>query len=599
MLATPRNAPLRKDAGVVLPSVIATLTMVLLFALVSVALVVRSTPASRDAVDEQSATAAAQAGVEEYISRLNANPTYYSINGTGVDATNLAFVARADGSAIGDGRDTRGIRVPGTGTQGARFSYRLLTSAAQTAQTGNIRLQVTGTTDRGVRRSMTASIGQDGYLRFLYFTDVEAQDPALGTAAFATEVDGDNYRCSPDGTCYIYYPDPGEYADKCSRYWYSTPLAAGRAAGFSYTSSAGKPYLRAQPGAPGVRETITTAATVTFTCSEIQFAANDVIAGPAHTNDAMLIGGAATFQNRQTETSWADGASPAPPANRRWRGDGTPLGNLPVYAAPLPIPRSNAGLKAQASVTGQGCLYRGETRIRFSGTSMRVWSPGTTSTTSSACLNVANRANEQEITPIPPVIYVDESTTACTAGAVGYPMANEDTADARTTTDYGCNFGTAYVQGRVDGQVTVATARDVVVTGNLEYADPAAGNDVVGLIPTNYAWVYHPVNSSGQDLLAASARVTRIDAAILSLNRSFLVQNFNTGTTFSATGRPVLTVNGTIAQKFRGPVGTSGGSSFTGYRKNYVYDERLRYLPPPYFLTPEDAPWTVQRITDG
>jgi hypothetical protein len=55
-----------------------------------------------------------------------------------------------------------------------------------------------------------------------------------------------------------------------------------------------------------------------------------------------------------------------------------------------------------------------------------------------------------------------------------------------------------------------------------------------------------------------------------------------------------LEVNGAIAQKFRGAVGTSGG---TGYFKNYVYDDRLRYEAPPHFLNPVQSAWHVQRQT--
>jgi hypothetical protein len=56
-----------------------------------------------------------------------------------------------------------------------------------------------------------------------------------------------------------------------------------------------------------------------------------------------------------------------------------------------------------------------------------------------------------------------------------------------------------------------------------------------------------------------------------------------------------LTVNGAIAQNFRGPVGTSGG---TGYLKSYNFDDRLRYSNPPYFLKPVQAPWGLLRFSE-
>ena len=57
-----------------------------------------------------------------------------------------------------------------------------------------------------------------------------------------------------------------------------------------------------------------------------------------------------------------------------------------------------------------------------------------------------------------------------------------------------------------------------------------------------------------------------------------------------------LNVEGAIAQKFRGPVGTGGGSGInSGYLKNYVYNDRLRYREPPYFLDPVQAQWRIAR----
>jgi len=69
------------------------------------------------------------------------------------------------------------------------------------------------------------------------------------------------------------------------------------------------------------------------------------------------------------------------------------------------------------------------------------------------------------------------------------------------------------------------------------------------------------------------------------------VDNWNCGPPLGA-----LHVEGAIAQKFRGPVGTGSGLSIsTGYRKDYVYNDRLRYREPPYFMDPVQASWRVAR----
>ena len=86
----------------------------------------------------------------------------------------------------------------------------------------------------------------------------------------------------------------------------------------------------------------------------------------------------------------------------------------------------------------------------------------------------------------------------------------------------------------------------------------------------------------------------RIEAAILALKDSFVVDNYQCG---SALG--TLTVFGAIAQKFRGPVGTFSGTDLnSGYAKDYNYNDALRYRSPPYFLDPMQAAWRVIRANE-
>jgi hypothetical protein len=86
--------------------------------------------------------------------------------------------------------------------------------------------------------------------------------------------------------------------------------------------------------------------------------------------------------------------------------------------------------------------------------------------------------------------------------------------------------------------------------------------------------------------------VITIEAAILALNDSFIVDNWRCGSPLEK-----LTVKGAIAQKFRGPVGTfqTDGDRVSGYAKDYNYDDRLRYRSPPYFLEPVKASWKIVR----
>jgi hypothetical protein len=98
---------------------------------------------------------------------------------------------------------------------------------------------------------------------------------------------------------------------------------------------------------------------------------------------------------------------------------------------------------------------------------------------------------------------------------------------------------------------------------------------VLGLIANNNVRVYHPVtrpNWNDPDSCTNAAGTmpnVTIDAAILALTHSFVVDNFRCGAVLGK-----LNVTGAIAQKFRGAVATTKP---TGYTKNYVYDDRLKY----------------------
>jgi hypothetical protein len=92
----------------------------------------------------------------------------------------------------------------------------------------------------------------------------------------------------------------------------------------------------------------------------------------------------------------------------------------------------------------------------------------------------------------------------------------------------------------------------------------------------------------GRTLAGLRVRRLGLEAeAMLALGHSFIVQNYDEGDQLGT-----ITVNGVIAQKWRGPVGTSGG---TGYLKNYGYDSRLQYASPPYVQDSTETPYRVSQ----
>ena len=98
-------------------------------------------------------------------------------------------------------------------------------------------------------------------------------------------------------------------------------------------------------------------------------------------------------------------------------------------------------------------------------------------------------------------------------------------------------------------------------------------------------------------MLTAAQEVHHVQAAILSLRHSFLVQSYEYGAPLDGGGTgQKLNVTGSISQKFRGPVGTAGVPG-TGYKKGYAYDKRLLAIPPPFFLQPKTTPWFVKEMS--
>ena len=138
------------------------------------------------------------------------------------------------------------------------------------------------------------------------------------------------------------------------------------------------------------------------------------------------------------------------------------------------------------------------------------------------------------------------------------------------------------VDGTRSTSLTLASDYDIVVDGSLTTSSGA----LVGLLANNYVRVYHLC--SGGDNGTGLLNGPTIDAAILSLTGSFIVDNYNCGANLGN-----LNVNGAIAQIHRGPV---GGSS--GYNKSYIYNDVLRTEEPPHFLEPIQASWQAERETE-
>ena len=303
-------------------------------------------------------------------------------------------------------------------------------------------------------------------------------------------------------------------------------------------------------------------------CSNIVFASDDAVNGPFHTNDDILTCGTPDFG--RTSADKIEVSSPSPGYASGCGGAATPnfLGAFSSSAKILSLPPSNSALQ---NVTQANYLFTGTTQITLNNASMTVTNPN---------INGGAPFTRSLDPPFNGVIYVKNGT--CGA-AYSSPQTY--------TEPSGC--ANVYVKGTTTRSLTIGSERDIIVTDNII----RSGNVLVGLIANYFVRVYHPVSGSCGDTASGpfgpSINSVEIDAASLSLQHSFIVDNYGCGSP-----RGTLTVKGAIAQSFRGPVGTGGSTISTGYVKNYNYDDRFRVANPPYFLDPVQSAWRKIRFTE-
>lgn len=519
---------------------------------------------------------AAQTGLADYVQHLASDSSYWSYCDVPPASADPGAVNDSDIGAVGH---TTRRWEPGSADETLNYQYsidliptngynkckaesnRALTMINQS--TGSFRVRVTGRAGQPVpntatiapdpaapntfvartaasveqwrqrrwkKRSIVVDFRRRGFLDFAYFTDKESQDPAL-------------HGVSPTwaaANCNLYYRD-------------------------------GRPSKSTVIGGN------------TVYCTEIRFASFDDIRGPFHTNDSIYADSGATFgkvgMNDRIEVSdptncWI--------RNQARSGCGNQAGVNFVgtvargAAAPeLQLPMANEDLLTYSADEYNGKRYYGATKILLkTGGKMDVTNNGTTTTD----VNFPGSG----------VIYVSAKV-----GCVEY--------DVQRNYHFPAACGSVEVQGTYDRPLTIAAENDIIITEDLEALDSAA-DAVLGLIANSYVRVRHYVNNdqnanipfdSCTNRYSGQPRVNKIEAAVLALQHSFVVDNYACGSSLGT-----LTVNGALTQNYRGTVGRGSGSSANGYSKDYNYDYRLRYLTPPYFLTPSLSGWRISRYRE-
>ncbi len=524
------------------------LSIIALMTAVAVAAVMGDTHSGLRDFEQKQAYNAAQAGINEYAFHLHIDSGYWA------KCTNVSGPVNQQGSTT--------KRRTLSGNSGAEYAIELLpatgkascdptTVASATASMlqatepmkGTFRIRSTGF-DGKAKSSIVATFKPASFLDYVYFTQLETSDPV--TYRNQATIEGAYTQCSKQ-------------------------MRQGR-------------YEAPIPNSGGEY------------CDVISFVSGDEIHGPMHTNDTFAICGEPRLGRNAGDPIEISGPPHGSPA-RAWystneiphsgsscsgnskRFEGTEEANAPEL---LP-PETNSQL---ATIVEPAFKFSGQVRICLNGATMTV-GKGATCTE-----NVAYSG------ALPPngVIYVENVT--CTGSYS--PFRNEYQSTSQC--------GNVYVHGSSSKPLTIAAGNDIIIDGNLTHSGEEA---MLGLIANNFIRIYHPLKVVNVEHCTGSGKTKKceyvpeercenvseplknvtVEAAILAINHSFIVDNYNCGSSLGT-----LTVVGAIAQNYRGAVGTSGG---TGFLKNYNYDERLKTMEPPSFIEPVQSDWVIGRETSG
>ena len=535
------------EEGFALITTVLVMALLAAFSLVVLQQTLSSTTLSKKDQDWVAALSAAQAGVDDYVSRINDTGGGYAVYTTAAPDPGNPAMGFTGGAP-------KWAPVPTAGGEASRGSFHYdvdvtgFTGSSTVAPNGNIVVSSTGRV--GARsRTITATVRRSGFVDYVYFTDLETQDP-------------------------LTYPEAHRDA------------AVANCTSYFGTRHAG--------------------------CTDIAFS-NDTLNGPVHSNDTMLVCGSVAFKDTVTTGSGPVAANANKPFRvdgcASTTGTTFQRPEDPLTVKRIDLPATNLGLKAETgpAASPRGCLYVGPTKVVVKGTQIRVTSPWTKTVTPGCAKDTFFTI------PVNGVVYVDvvpaegtsdpnswgaseagKPTCPSTGNNVGYPIPSE------TDWYYPCKAGDVFIEqlngdtaNALQGRLTVSANNNLYITNHLEYAGGTGGSSFLGLIADNFVYVWHPVNGTtnlnlpGQSTPFVDARIS---AAMLSVTHAITVQHYATGASLGT-----LNITGALIQKYRGIVRASP----SGYAKHYVYDQRLRYDAPPKFLNPTITSFGAVRTAEA
>jgi Tfp pilus assembly protein PilX len=609
----------RDERGFTMVTVLGALMVVTLLAVTALSYALSDLPQGAHDRDRKIAYAAAEAGAQNYLYYLSQDTNFWAKCVKKADPDKTPGQINQRKSTKFPTRDW--ARVPDT--TNAWYTIELLPANGATEcdpadaeatmidkNTGTFRIRTTGmvvnpsldpnTTPNpgpnpenltGERRSIITTFRRQSVLDYIYFTDKETLSPSLASVQV-----GNRPTRTPSG-CASSCRDLEQWtADACNRYYGNRPAGSG---GGIADGSRQDQVFNGQMQATTGSSTWTSYST---SCLPISFVAGDNTQGQFHTNDEFTCSGVPVFGLKSTDrietASRGQAITPAP----GYYGGCAPsiLGTQVKNAGSLDIPKTNKALRDQALPAYR---FVGRTQIKLHGATMNVIGR---LEDGSAPYAATGALPDGPSIPLPAdgVINVANSAVNKPPGSPGYACAGYDPVNpVLPSPNDAC--GNLEVSGNYSVNLTLNAENDIVVMGDITRpsGDPPSPDALLGLIANQFIRVYHPVSGcpsaygcnmkdscTTNTTNPISPKNVQIDAAILSLNGSFTVDNFHCG---GLLGK--LTVRGAIAQNFRGPVGQSGTD---GYLKAYSYDNRLQFRSPPKFLDPVQSAWRIQTYTE-
>ena len=501
------------ESGQAMLIVIASLGLMATIPMVVIATTTNQLPLTTGNLNWNAAYEAAQAGVNDYIQKLDVDQTFTQWSHGRFNC--------ATSNPSGDPAFCNWVPIAGTNES---YEYTLPTTS-----TGNLALTVSGKAGSGARvvvRSFTYTLLPRSTLDYLWWTNFEEVDPAINANC-------DGLR---GGNCPIY------------------------------------------------------------------FASIDHLWGPVFSNDTFHMDGTPTFESTVTSSN------------------GNPLyvcsnnGCAPNFNGGAPVAGSNQPEQGTSAVAAPaqnlGCFislgtWSNPTPINNVQMALSVV-PGTNTTTITGNWN-ANIANQpgNPNTSNGHHFCTSPITVSNLASGLIYVNGNVTIHD-----DPNGNGGTTgFTTIVAGGLATDKTNGNITIDGNIQY--PAANivggitdtSDALGLIAQNVVKIAHPTNGNNNAPICNLALIPTplatncdysdytIDAALFAVSDSIYVENWSIG---AALGH--LNIFGAMAQNYRGPVGTVGGS---GYAKAYKYDSSLLALWPPFFMAPTSATWSPTSYSEA